>query len=393
MNLRTLLFLARKDLLKDIGVLILVLLAIGSGALAIIPLNGLLSGFTENMTATTIDVSVGHVVVMPEKGERYLKRLNQRLSEIEGLSDIVGVSPRLFERALIKKEDETDSITLRGIEPRYERQASTIVQKITEGEFLSDEDKGNITIGSTLASEFNLKIGDSIEIVFSNGKKDKFTIKGIYNTGLRDLDQGGYISLKELQGILGLRNRASEIAIRLTSADKSETFKSKLPYEDLVIETWQSRMAFIEQMQRNLNIIRTFMMVLSLIAAGIATSVLMYTNIQHKTRSIGILKAIGSNNRGVLILFMVEGIVLGIAGAIVGDVIGSLITLYLTQHPVEATMGISEGAATTVALKATFAPSFLTLPTITAVIITFLASLYPAWQASRINIIEAIWKG
>lgn len=393
MNLKTLLFLARKDLLKDIRVLILVLLAIGSGALAIIPLNGLLGGFTENMSETTIDVSVGHIVVMPEKGERYLKRVNQRRTELESFNDVVGVSPRLFERALVKNEGETDSITLRGVEPQFEKQTSTIVQKITEGEFLNDEDKGNIAIGYTLASEFNLKSGDSIEVVFSNGKKDKFIIKGIYNTGLRDLDKGGYLSLKELQNILGLRNKASEIAIRLTSADKSEAFKSKLPYEDLVIETWQNRMAFIEQMQRNLNIIQTFMIVLSIIAAGIATTVLMYTNVQHKTRSIGILKAIGSNNRGILLLFMLEGIVLGVAGAIVGDIFGSLITFYLTQHPIEATMGISEGAATTVALKATFMPSYLALPSASAIVITFLASLYPAWQASRINIIEAIWKG
>jgi predicted exporter len=62
MNLRTLLFLARKDLFKDWRVLLLVLLAVGSGALAIVPLNGMLTGFTAGLTATTIDIAVGHAI-------------------------------------------------------------------------------------------------------------------------------------------------------------------------------------------------------------------------------------------------------------------------------------------------------------------------------------------
>lgn len=69
MNFATLILLARKDLLKDIKVLILVLLAIGSGSLAIIPLNGLLGGFTKNMSDTTINVSIGHIAISPKKGE------------------------------------------------------------------------------------------------------------------------------------------------------------------------------------------------------------------------------------------------------------------------------------------------------------------------------------
>lgn len=393
MNIRTLLFLARKDLLKDIRVLILVLLAVGSGALAIIPLNGLLGGFTKNLTDTTINVSVGHVVVTPEKNEPYIKGVNQRLLEINSLSGIAGVSPRLMERAIVKNKDRTDALLLRGVEPEVETQTTTIAQKIQEGSFIDSTDKGAIVIGRSLATELDYKVGDPIDIVFSNGTKDRFKIKGIYYTSLRDLDTGGFVNLKELQSISGLRNRASEIAIRLNDANRSESFKRRLSRSGLVVETWQDRMAFIGQAQRNLNIIQNMMMVLSIIAAGIATTVLMYTNVQHKTRSIGILKAIGMDNREVLALFIFEGVVIGIAGAIVGDILGTAIDFYLSGHPIQATVGVTEGAASTVNLVATFSSSFLVMPTLSAIVITILASVYPAWQASRINIIEAIWRG
>lgn len=92
MNLRTLLFLARKDLFKDLWVLLLVLLAVGSGALAIIPLNGLMEGFIAHMSATTVDVSISHVIVSPAEDEPYIEQAEEVRGELEGLGDVAGIS-------------------------------------------------------------------------------------------------------------------------------------------------------------------------------------------------------------------------------------------------------------------------------------------------------------
>ena len=152
-------------------------------------------------------------------------------------------------------------------------------------------------------------------------------------------------------------------------------------------------MSFIEGFMSNANIIQRMMVVLSVLAAGIATAVLMYTNVQHKTRAIGILKAIGGRNRSILQLYVLEGLLIGVAGAIVGDILGSAITLYLSVHPIQATLGLSEGAGRPVSIATSFSWSLLIVPTLSAIVIATLASLYPAWQASRINIVEAIWHG
>jgi ABC-type lipoprotein release transport system permease subunit len=152
-------------------------------------------------------------------------------------------------------------------------------------------------------------------------------------------------------------------------------------------------MAFIQDFQRNTNFIQRMMIMLSVLAAGIATAVLMYTNVQHKTRAIGILKAIGGRNRAILQLYVLEGLLFGVAGAVVGDILGSAISLYLSAHPVQFSVGAAVGQGRLVSMAASFSWSLLIVPTINAIMVTTIASLYPAWQAARINIVEAIWHG
>jgi ABC-type lipoprotein release transport system permease subunit len=350
-----------------------------------------MEGFTAYISATTVDVSIGHVIVSPAEDEPYIKRAQEVKREIEGLGGIAGISVRLIDRTMAIKGKKTVSMVLRGIEPESEARTTTIAAHTIKGQFLEGDDRKAIVLGDTLARKLDLEPGESLSVLFSNGSRVTFTVKGIYSTGLRDLDNGGYVSLKRLQGILDLPNRASEIAVRLTDEKRSGDYRGGRIGSDVTVETWQDRMAFIGSMRQNMGIIQTMAVALSLIAAGIATVVLMYTNIQHKVRSIGILKAIGAKNQDILALYVLEGLILGVAGATVGDVLGSAICLYLSANPIQVSLGASEGTATLIAVNTVFSRNLLISPTITAVLVTLLASFYPAWQAARINIIEAIW--
>lgn len=392
MNLRTLLFLARKDLFKDWRVLFLVLLAVGSGALAIIPLNGLLAGFTTSLTATTVDVAVGHVIVSPPKGETTIRDVQSVVAAMAAQPNVSAVAPRLYARAMASNRNDTESAVIRGVDAETEPRATTITEYIVAGRFLEPHDQDTIVVGRTLADQLELQVGERVRLLFANGNEGRFLVQGIYDTGVSDLDGGGYMPLRRLQSLLDLHSQASEVVVRLTDKEQSANFASQLPSQ-WTIETWQQHMSFIEGFQSNANIIQQMMVVLSVLAAGIATAVLMYTNVQHKTRAIGILKAIGGRNRSILQLYVLEGLLIGVAGAIVGDILGSALTLYLSVHPIQTVLGISEGAGRTISIATSFSWSLLIVPTLSAIVIATLASLYPAWQAARINIVEAIWHG
>ena len=228
MNLQTLLFLARKDLFKDWRVLFLVLLAVGSGALAIIPLNGMLSGFTASLTATTVDVAVGHVIVAPPKGETTIRDVPSVVTEMATQPNVRAVAPRLYARAMASHRDETESVVIRGVEAEAESRATTIADYIVAGCFLDPRDQDTIVIGRSLADRLELQVGERVRLLLANGNDARFLVQGIYDTGVRDLDSGGYISLRRLQTLLGLRGHASEIVVRLTDKEQSANFASQL---------------------------------------------------------------------------------------------------------------------------------------------------------------------
>ncbi len=155
---------------------------------------------------------------------------------------------------------------------------------------------------------------------------------------------------------------------------------------DARVETWRDRLQFVEGMRRNYVFIQNFLVFLTLVSAGIATGVLIYTDIQHKRRAIGILKAIGTKDRGILALFVVQGAAIGIAGAAVAGLLGGGLCYYLSQRPVALGVSVSS-----LPLRASFSLELLILPTVLILLTTILSASYPAWRASKMGIVEAIW--
>jgi len=390
MKLRTFLFLAIKDLTKDLTVLALVLLAVGSGATAIIPLSGLMLGFRNYLSETTVDVSTGHVILTPEEDDKYIKRANFIKKRIDSFHGVEGVSTRLTDNVLVIKDKEDRSVILTAIDAGSEAKTTTLHNKVISGDFLDNSSRDDIIMGSELVQDLKVRVGDNVFIQFSNAQKMKFRIKGIYSSGFRELDNGIYMNLKEFQKRMNVVNRASQITVRLDDPSLADNLASRIDQWHIKakVETWKDRLKFVERLQQNYRIIQTIVVFLSLTAAGLATAVLIYTNIQHKIRSIGILKAIGTRNSGVLRLFILEGLMIGLSGAILGDVLGSLICNYLSSHPLQVRTSATSNLITT-----NFSLSLLILPTIIAICVTFFASLYPAWRAAKTNIIEAIWHG
>lgn len=390
MNLRTLFFLAIKDLTKDVKVLALVVMAVGSGAMAIIPLSGLMLGFSNYLSETTIDVSSGHVILSPEKDEKLIKKADLIKRAIENISGVQGVSIRLVDSTSAITKKENRSVLLNAIDAASESQTTTLHEKIIKGRFLDSSRKNCIIIGSELSEDLKVEVGDSIAIQFSNAQKMRFKISGIYSTGFHEIDNGIYMNLPEYQRRMNVVNRASQIIVRLKNPKLAEVLAERLREWQIQakVETWKDRLRFVEGLQQNYRFIQRIVIFLSIASAGLATGVLIYTNIQHKIRSIGILKAIGTRNCRVLQLYILEGMLIGISGASVGNAAGSLICSYISTHPLQIRTSLSSNLVT-----AEFSLSLLILPTLIAISVTLAGSLYPAWRAARTNIIKAIWHG
>lgn len=388
MNPRTLIFLAWKDLTKDLRILSLVVLAVGSGSLAIVPLRGLLEGLTSNLIATTIDVSSGHVIIVPREDRPFLRNTDDIRAAAATLPEVEAVSVRLLDRCLVVKGDKSFAAAGVGVDPESEVRATTIREKVTTGRFLEATAASEVVVGKEVADKLQIRSGENVEVVFSNGSRQWLRVAGSFSTGMRQIDAQVYLHLRRLQSVLQAEGRASEIILRLTDIELAHPYRLRLQRMGLEgrVDTWRDRLEFVESMRKNYAFIQNFLVLLTFVAAGIATAVLIYTNIQHKRRSIGILKAIGAKDRGILGLFLAQGLVIGVVGAVVGDLLGGGICYYMSRHPVA--MGLSMAS---VPLRATFSADLFVLPTILILITTAVSAFYPAWSASRMEIVEAIW--
>jgi ABC-type lipoprotein release transport system permease subunit len=387
-NLRTLLFLAWTDLTKDWRVLSLVILAVGSGSLAIVPLRGLLEGLTRELIATTVDVSSGHVIIVPPEEKPFLRNIPDIRTAAQSLPGVAGLSVRLVDRALVRREDPSVWVAALGVDPVSEAHATSVAAKVTAGRFLEDGGMNELVVGQQVSDQLDLHVGEDAEVAFSNGARQTFRVRGIFSTGLRQIDGQIFLSRRRLSSVLNLEGRASEIVIRLSDIEFTDLFQMRLQRMgiDARVETWRDRLQFVEGMRRNYAFIQNFLVLLTLVAAGIATGVLIYTDIQHKRRTIGILKAIGAKDRGVLALFLVQGLAIGLAGATVGGVLGGGLCYYLSLRPVA--LGVS---ASSLPLRASFTMDLLVLPTMLILVTTLLSASYPAWRAAKLAIVEAIW--
>lgn len=388
MNLRTLAFLVWKDLTRDPRVLLLVILAVGSGSLAIVPLRGLLEGLTQNLISTTIDASTGHLILTPLEDRSFLRNVGDMRVAVEELPAVVGMSVRLEDRALVVHKGKSHSAVVVGLDPRMESRTTSIADKLVEGSFLDDASTNGVVIGKEVADELQVRESDWVGIVFGNGARQTVRVTGIFSTGVRQVDGQILVGLRRLRSVLQAEGQASEIVVRLSDIGLSDLYRSRVQRMGLEarVQTWRERLEFVEGMRRSYRFIQNFLVLLTLVAAGIATGVLIYTDIQHKRRAIGILKAIGASDRGVLALFLTQGLVIGVAGAAVGGLLGGSICYYLSQHPVSIGVSVSS-----LPLRAAFVPSLLLLPTVLILLTAVVSAAYPAWRASRLVIVEAIW--
>lgn len=382
------LFLALKDVLKDKKILLMIILVIGVGITASLTFSGLFNGFKEYFNSVTIDVMTGHLTISPEENKEYITNVKNIERKLELLPEVIGVSPRLNANAIAVRKTKESQVRITGLTQSKEVKATRIAEKVTEGEFLSDNDN-EILLGSELANNLNVEVGETIKLTFRNGAVGEYKVKGFLDTGARSGDEVAvYMSNKELERILGVENSASQIIIRLSDIELIDKAKLNILQQGISgeIKTWKELAGYVEQITRNFNFIFGIINIISLVASAVAIAVVMFINVENKIREIGILKAIGGRNFFVLRVFITEVLLYAVFGVLIGNLLGYSVILYYQKfHMLSFIQGIS--------IVPIMQISDMIRASIIVFIVTILAGFYPVWIATKIDIIKAIWKG
>jgi len=367
--------------------------------------------FKNMMIAETTDSMLGHLQVH-RKGyvasiENLPLNLNLKggaLTRLEQMLDqrpeIEAWSPRIKFGAMFSTFVETTNIRLNGIDP--EREAATVpllAARLLEGEPLLSP--GQIWVPELLARGMKVGVGDTVVVVATNQDGSvngrQLVVAGILESATGPGGRDGYLHFDDAAAILRLPEReVSEIAIRLRDFKQLSTLAAEL--ESLLaqelnqqgrpiyeLHTWEKLSPFYN-IARMIEVM-TFFVKLMLIAIVLVSIMnVMIMAVYERIREIGTMAAIGTLPGRILAMFMLEGFSLGVVGAISGGLLGLLLVGVLNLAGITYDFGRRQGLI----LQAEIAWSELALISVIVIIGAVLASLQPAFKASRLDPIKAL---
>jgi putative ABC transport system permease protein len=324
-----------------------------------------------------------------------------RLKKIlDAQPEIAAYSPRIKFGAMFSTFVETTNIRLNGIDPEREfATAPLLPTRILEGE--KTLARGDIWIPELLARGMKVKIGDTVVIVATNqdgsvnGKQ--FKVAGILESVTGPGGRDGYIHIEDAAEVLRMEGReVSEVAIRLNDFDRlsavSERLAALLDQElnqqgkpIFELHTWEKLSPFYN-IARMIDVM-TFFMKLMLIAIVLVSIMnVMIMAVYERIREIGTIAAIGTPPGRILSLFLLEGLSLGVVGAILGNLVGAIIIFVLNVSHITYDFGRQKDLL----LQASIQPFDVLVLSAIVIVIAVVASLQPAFKASRMEPIKAL---
>jgi len=367
--------------------------------------------FKNMMIAQITDSSLGHLQVHRQGYMAAVESLplNMNLKTrpykiledtLKGLPEVEAYSPRLRFGGMFSTFVETTSIRLNGVHPDQEfKTVPLLTSRIIKGE--KHLNRGEILVPELLSMGMGVKPGDTVVIVTTNkdgsvnGKQ--FKVSGILESAQGPGGRDGYITFEDAMEVLRMEElEVSEVAIRIKDFSQLAAFTGKLtrllggevnqkgkPIFD--IHTWEKLTPFYNIAQM-IDVMSIFVKVMLIAVVLISIMNVMIMAVYERVREIGTIAAIGTLPRKILSMFVIEGFSLGALGVIIGNIIGLIIIFVLNFTGISFDFGRQKGLI----LKATIAPVDVLIISGIVVLISVLASLQPAFKASRMEPIKAL---
>jgi putative ABC transport system permease protein len=330
-------------------------------------------------------------------GPNALKKIEKAINEIP---DIETYSKRIKFGGMFSNFVETTNVRLNGVYPEDEvKTVPLFLSRIREGE--KTIKPGEILVPELLAKGMKVKVGDTVVVIATNrdgsvnGKQ--FQVGAILESATGPGGRDGYIHMDDAMEILRMdTTEISEIAIRLKKFDKlHEVFdrlKDELSNElnkqgnpAFEVHTWEKLSPFYN-IARMIDIMTFFVKLMLIAIVLISIMNVMVMAVYERIREIGTIAAIGTLPGKILAMFLIEGLSLGFFGAVVGNVLGVATISILSMAKLTFNFGRQKGLL----LSPSINLQDILLISIMVITISVMASLQPAYKASRMNPIDAL---
>ncbi len=385
---------AKKMMMSKKGSLVGAVLAIGIGILVLSIITVIFIGLQNAIIRDLKDYQFGDLIVTDETG-LITKSESVLIGWFERNSDVIGVAPRLSGSADVEIRAngeliEEFGVPITGVDPLRDPTVSKLHATVVDGEFVFSSN--SIVVGSSVSEDLGgVDVGDTLNLIITNRVDEDiteyFVVSGIAKTpGGNGLDSNIIMPIETLRDLLDRPGESGQMLVKLDDPESSEIIKElfllSFANDDFEAQT-------IEEAGRD--IIRNFSSALGMFTligyVGLMSSAFAIVTIQmmlvsSKTREVGILRAIGARRRDVLIVFLIQGLLIGLIGASVGSAFGIGFTAYAKESNLSF--------AGSLELEVEYDWGSIVSTASTAFVLAVIASIYPAYRATKLQPLEAM---
>lgn len=374
----------RERFISLISIISILGVAVGVGALIIVI--SVMSGFDEDLKDKIIG-TYSHIEITSDLGSVPSQDITGNILKTE---HVKAVSPFLHGQALMRFKESVTGVMIKGIDPQEEVKVNRIGEYIKEGDIALGG--GGLAIGVELASKLGAGIGDKVTLITpGNLNGVDFDIAAIFKTGMYDYDAGlAYMNIASSQDLLGAANLISGYSVRLDDAFNVDRVKRSLRLElggAYAVRSWLDlNRNLIEALKLEKTVMFIILALIVMVACFNIAGTLIMT-VLEKTKDIGILKAIGASRADIMAIFAMQGTMIGIIGTVIGACTGLILCWALKTYKF---ITLPSDIYYIDKLPVKFQASDILLIVCASVAISIIATIYPAYKASRLDPVEAL---
>ncbi|PIP42193.1 MAG: lipoprotein-releasing system transmembrane subunit LolC, partial [Desulfobacterales bacterium CG23_combo_of_CG06-09_8_20_14_all_51_8] len=331
--------------------------------------------------------------------------------QVSAVPGVQSAAPFVYSQVMLRSASGIAGAVVRGIDPRadgspikgYDREA--LIQKIRPQMISGSEEAlaPGIVLGKELAQSIGVAVGDSIYLISPKGMVSpighlptmkRFEVTGVFESGFYEYDASlAFIHLETAQRLMKIEDSVSGIGVRvgdIYQADAiSDAIVAELGFPFWTMDWMQMNRNFFSALKLEKKAMFVILTLIIIVAAfNIASTLIMM--VMGKTQDIAILKAMGATDRSIWKIFVFKGTVIGLIGTVTGVALGILGCVLLKYYKFIELPG-DVYYFTSLPVQLEFADVFVIV--LAAMVICFVATLYPAYKASRLNPVEALRYG
>jgi len=339
----------------------------------------------------------GDIVVEPSGDNPYINNVDNVLQKVRAVPDVRAVTKRLDVGASIQYKQKVVGSSITGLLPSEEYDVSQYPYIISEGEFLGDLSRDEIIIGAMLVEGYfgseiydnlgGVRVGSLVDVTYSNGVVRTYKVKGVMEGTFELVDLNALVHYKEIEDVFGLDgSKATSVVIKVKDTADSAKVKEKIigaGVNEPVFTSDEKSDAILRQAMQSIDMINVVSKYVSLIVGAALILIIIYINVLHRKKEIGILKAVGITPRSIVLSYAFISMFYVSMGILAGLVLYFALMYYFTVSPVTF--------YETITIIPEIQGGLIIQSIFTMLIMSVIAGILPAWRVSKESILEAIW--